>query len=144
MIMLAVDFGDARTGLATCDKFEMLASPAGTLKEKNFNTCAQKTSNLAKKIGAELIVVGYPKNMNGTIGERAQKCEKFAALVTKLSGIDHVMWDERSTTVSAINYMNMTNTRGAKRKEELDQAAAVIILESYMQYRKNMQEKENG
>lgn len=144
MIIMSVDFGDARTGIAACDKFEMLASPIEVIEEKNFNTCAQKTANKAKALKAELIVVGYPKNMNNTVGERAEKCMKFAKLVEKLSGIETAMWDERCTTVTAHNYMNVTNTRGKKRKAVVDAVAATIILESYMTYRKNNTQKEDS
>ena len=86
---------------------------------------------------AELIVVGYPKNMNNTIGERAEKCQKFAELVSRLSGIPAELWDERSTTVTAHNYLNETNVRGKKRKAVVDAVAATIILETYLAYRKN-------
>jgi putative Holliday junction resolvase len=143
MIIMSVDFGDSRTGIAVCDKFEMLASPVTVIEEKNFNACAKKTSEKAKELRAELIVVGYPKNMNNTIGERAEKCTKFGELVKEFSGIEVVMWDERSTTVSAHNYLNTTNTRGKKRKAVVDAVAATIILESYMGYRKNNPEKRD-
>ena len=134
---MSVDFGDSRTGLATCDKSEFLASPLTVVHEYNFEKCAEKVAEYAKSEKAELIVVGYPKNMNGTIGERAEKCERFAELVTELCGIPHKMWDERCTTVSAHNYLNATNVRGQKRKNVVDAVAAVIILESYLGYRKN-------
>ena len=137
MIIMSVDFGDSRTGIAVCDKTEFLASPKGVIHERDFNRCAEKVCEEAKQAKAELIVVGYPKNMNNTIGERAEKCQKFAELVTELSGVPHVMWDERSTTVSAHNYLNETNVRGKKRKNVVDAVAAVIILESYLGYRKN-------
>ena len=78
MKIMAVDFGDSRTGLAVCDKSEFLASPAGVIEEKNFDRCIEKVAAAAKEHGAEEVVVGHPKNMNGTIGERAQKCELFA------------------------------------------------------------------
>ncbi len=137
MKIMAVDFGDSRTGLAMCDKSEFLASPLTVVHEYNFEKCAEKVAEYAKNEKAELIVVGYPKNMNGTVGERAEKCEKFAELVTELCGLSHVMWDERCTTVSAHNYLNETNVRGKKRKNVVDAVAAVIILESYLGYRKN-------
>lgn len=137
MIIMSVDFGDSRTGLAVCDRTEFLASPVTVIHEKNFEACAQKVCEAAKQAKAELIVVGYPKNMNNTIGERAEKCEKFAKLVSELSGLPYELWDERSTTVSAHNYLNETNVRGKKRKNVVDAVAAVIILESYLGYRKN-------
>ena len=141
MKIIAVDFGDSRTGLATCDKTEFLASPLTVVHEYNFEKCAVKVAEYAKKEKAEIIVVGYPKNMNGTVGERAEKCQKFAELVTELSGLPHKLWDERCTTISAHNYLNETNVRGKKRKDVVDAVAAVIILESYMGYRKNHPEE---
>lgn len=137
MRIMSVDFGDSRTGIAVCDKSEMLASPLTVITEYNFERCAEKVAELAKKEQAELIVVGYPKNMNNTIGERAEKCQRFAELVGEISGIPTELWDERSTTVTAHNYLNVTNVRGKKRKAVVDAVAATIILETYLAYRKN-------
>ncbi len=137
MKIMSVDFGDSRTGLAVCDKSEFLASPAGVIEEKNFERCIEKVANAAKEHGAEEVVVGYPKNMNGTIGERAQKCELFAEKLSELVDVPVKLWDERSTTVSAHYYLNQTNTRGKKRKAVVDAVAATIILESYLGFRKN-------
>ena len=114
-----------------------MASPAGVLTEKSFRRCAEQTAEAAKNARAERIVVGYPKNMDGSCGERAQKCEAFAKLLGELTGLETVLWDERCTTVSAHQILNVTNTRGKKRKAVVDAVAAVIILESYLQYRKN-------
>ncbi|MGN0629975.1 MAG: Holliday junction resolvase RuvX [Ruminococcus sp.] len=139
MIIMAVDFGDSRTGLAVCDKSEFLASPAGVIAEKDFDVCMEKVAAEARARGAELLVVGYPKNMNNTIGERAEKCSAFAEGLKKMTGLPVELWDERCTTVSAHNYLNVTNTRGKKRKAVVDAVAATIILESYMGYRKNAQ-----
>lgn len=137
MIIMSVDFGDSRTGIAVCGKSELIAAPVTVIQEKDFEKCIKKTAALAKEQRAEEIVVGYPKNMNGTIGERAEKCQLFAEKLSELSGIPTKLWDERCTTVSAHNYLNDTNTRGKKRKAVVDAVAAVIILESYLAYRKN-------
>ena len=137
MKIMAVDFGDSRTGLAICDKGEILASPLATVFEKNFDKCAEKVAQLALENKAEMLVVGDPVNMNGTRGERSEKCCTFAEKLKTLTNLPVEMWDERSTTVSAINIMNENNRRGKKRKEVLDQAAAAIILESFLAYRKN-------
>ena len=139
MIIMAVDFGDSRTGLAVCDKSEFVASPAGVIAEKDFDICMEKVAAEAKARGAELLVGGYPKNMNNTIGERAEKCSAFAEGLKEMTGLPVELWDERCTTVSAHNYLNVTNTRGKKRKAVVDAVAATIILESYMGYRKNAQ-----
>ena len=143
MIIMGVDFGDARTGLAVCDKGEMLASPAGVISEKDFTRCQEKVAAAAKEHRTELLVVGYPKNMNGTVGERAELCQKFGDGLKELTGLPVVMWDERCTTVSAHSYLNVTNTRGKKRKAVVDAVAATIILESYLAYRKNQADAES-
>lgn len=137
MKIMAVDFGDSRTGIACCDKSEMLASPICVINEKDFEECIKKTAQTAAENKADIIVVGYPKNMNNTLGERAEKCILFAEKLKDLTKLPIEMWDERCTTVSAHNYLNTTNTRGKKRKAVVDAVAATIILESFMGFRKN-------
>lgn len=134
---MSVDFGDSRTGIAVCGKSELIASPVTVIQEKDFDRCIEKTAALAKEQRAEEIVVGYPKNMNGTIGERCEKCTLFAERLEAQTGIPTKLWDERCTTVSAHNFLNETNTRGKKRKAVVDAVAAVIILESYLAFRRN-------
>ncbi len=137
MKIMAVDFGDARTGLAICDPTEFLASPVGVIEERNFERCIEKVGCAVKEHDAKEVVVGYPKNMNGTIGERAEKCDLFSKKLAELVDVPVKLWDERNTTVSAHNYLNQTNTRGKKRKAVVDAVAATIILESYLQFKKN-------
>lgn len=137
MIIMSVDFGDSRTGIAVCDKNEFLASPVCVIYEKNFDECIRKTAEKAVELKAQEIVVGYPKNMNNTIGERAEKCQLFSEKLAEITKCPVKLWDERCTTVSAHNYLNVTNTRGKKRKAVVDAVAATIILESYLGYRKN-------
>lgn len=136
MKIFAVDYGDARTGLAHCDKYESIASPLGTVFEWNRQKCLEKVARAVNEDGAELIVVGLPVNMDGTQGERAQKCREFAELLSQATGIETIMWDERVTTVQAIGILNETNVRGKKRKEVIDTVAATLILESYLDYRR--------
>ncbi len=142
MKIAAVDFGDARTGLAICDKQEMLASPAGVIQEKRFQQAVEKVAAALKELAPELVVVGHPINMNGTVGPRAEHCAQFARQLEEKLTVPVVLWDERSTTVSAIGYLNITDTRGKKRKEVIDAVAATIILENYLAYRKNKREQE--
>lgn len=137
MKIMAVDYGDSRTGLATCDKSEILASPLMIVFEKDFDKCVQSVAEQAKLNKAEMIIVGNPINMNGTIGPRSEKCCAFAEKLRELVDVEVKMWDERSSTVTAISVMNENNKRGKKRKESLDAAAAAVILESYLAYRKN-------
>ncbi len=136
MIILAVDYGDVRTGIAVCDKFEMLASPVCVITQRNRDALLEEIREIAVKQKAEQIVVGLPKNMDSSLGERAEKCTEFANLLSELTGIETVMRDERLTTVSAHNALNNTNTRGKKRKSVVDQVAAVFILQDYIDYRR--------
>jgi putative Holliday junction resolvase len=137
MVILAVDYGDARTGLAVCDAGEMLASPAGVIRQWNREKTAEEVAAAARSHGAERIVVGHPLNMDGSAGPRAQLCREFAGELETRTGLPVVLWDERGTTVTAARYLNATDTRGKKRKAVIDTVAAVIILESYLGWRKN-------
>lgn len=144
MKIMAVDYGDSRTGLAMCDKSEILASPLTIIHEKDLDRCVQAVAQAAKENKAEMLVVGNPINMNGTLGPRSEKCAMFAAKLRELVDIEVNMWDERSSTVTAISVMNENNKRGKKRKEVLDAVAAAVILESYLAYRKNHRPQEGG
>lgn len=136
MVIMAVDLGDVRTGLAVCDKQEILASPVCVICEINTDELITVISQKATQVKAELIVVGNPKNMNSSSGERSERSRTIAKRIENSSGIKTVLWDERLTTVSAHNALNMTNTRGKKRKAVVDAVAATIILQDYLNYRK--------
>lgn len=140
MIILGIDYGDARTGLAVCDKFETLASPICVINEWNQEKLIEKIIDYISIYKAELLVVGLPKNMDSSLGSRAEKCIDFSQKLSEKSGIPYVMRDERLTTVSAYTALNNTNTRGKKRKEVVDSVAAVMILQDYIDYRKNNNE----
>ncbi len=137
MKILSVDYGDARTGIACCDAGEMLASPVCTLFEHNRERLLDRVAALASEHGAGEIVVGNPLNMNGTAGPRSELARQFAEELRARTAIPVVLWDERSTTVSAIGILNAADVRGKKRKAVIDSVAAVLILENYLAYRKN-------
>ncbi len=137
MVIMAIDYGDVRTGVAVCDKMEMLASPVCVIEQRNADLLIDKICSLVADYKPELIVVGLPKNMDSSEGERAQKCKAFAESLSEKSGIETVMRDERLSTVVAHNVLNTTNTRGKKRKAVVDQVAAVMILQDYIDFRKN-------
>lgn len=137
MVIMSVDYGDARTGIAVCDKLEMLASPVCMISQRNQDRVIEEIKQLSEKYKTELFVVGFPKNMDSSVGERAVKCRDFAEKLTLATGIKSVLRDERLSTVSAHNVLNSTNTRGKKRKAVVDQVAAVMILQDYIDYRKN-------
>lgn len=137
MKIMAVDYGDARTGLAVCDRTEMLASPVGVVEERDFSALATKVAYMAIEYDVKEIIVGLPKNMDGSSGNRAQKCELFVEEIAKFTEIPIKLWDERRTTIEATNILNVTNTRGKKRKATIDAVAATLILEGYLRFREN-------
>ena len=137
MIIMAVDLGKARTGIAISDSGESFAFPKKVITEYNNEKLVEKICDAAKEYSAELIVVGLPKNMDGSLGWRAEECTETAKQIEEKSGKQVVMWDERCTTVSAHTALNFTDTKGKKRKAVVDAVAAVIILEDYLNYRKN-------
>ena len=137
MIIMSVDLGKARTGLALCDKTEFLASPYKVIFEKSPQKLLQKVADAAKEAKAALIVVGLPKNMDGSEGESAQNARAFAAQLAELTEVETVMQDERGTTITAHSFLNDSNTRGKKRKNVVDEVAATIILQNFLDARKN-------
>ncbi len=137
MIIFSVDYGKARTGLAVCDKNEIIASPVGVINEYNMEKLADKIAKSALEHNAELIVVGLPLNMNGSEGESAENARILSEMLREKTGLEIILWDERCTTVTAHKYLNITDTRGKKRKAVVDSVAAVIILEDYLSFRRN-------
>ena len=144
MKILAVDYGDARTGLAVCDAGEMLASPVGVIHEWNRDRVLVAVARAAAEQRVEEIVVGNPLNMDGAAGPRSQLCHEFGAALQQLVEVPVVYWDERGTTVTATRYLNVTDTRGKKRKNVVDAVAATIILESYLNWRRNHPREGQG
>lgn len=142
MKILAVDLGKARTGLAICDEGEVLASPVRVISERNWDRLTSIIVQEAKTLSAKQIVVGLPRNMDGSEGESAQNARAFAEQLKALTSISIVLWDERGTTITAHEYLNDTDTRGKKRKAVIDAVAATVILQDYLSFRKNTQ--KNG
>ena len=136
MVIMSVDFGRARTGVAICDPGERLASPVTVINEKFVPHLVEKVAALAAGRKAELIVVGLPVNMDGSEGESARNARRFAEDLRNASGIPVDLLDERCTTMEAHVFLNATNTRGKKRKAVVDAVSAVIILENYLAKRK--------
>ena len=137
MVILAVDYGDVRTGLAVCDKSEFLASPVGVITERNRDVLVSLVADKAKELKAQEIAVGLPKNMDGSKGFRADACEELGELLKSLTEIPVTFWDERLTTVSAHRILSDNNVRGKKRKNVVDAVAADIILQDFIDFRKN-------
>lgn len=140
MRILGIDYGDARTGFAVSDPMKIIATAIGTLNERKMERVIDKACEYAKTYEVEKIVLGYPKNMNNTIGERAQKSEAMAEILRqRLPDVPVILWDERGTTKSAIYVLNETNVRNKKRKKAVDTIAAMIILQSYLDYESGKQ-----
>lgn len=131
-IVMGVDYGDARTGLAVCDRLGMLAVGAGCVKCEGMRKTAEGVAKVAEEKKAELIVVGNPINMNGTEGPRSEKCRAFAAMLSEMTSLPVELYDERLTTVSAHRFLSDANIRGKKRKESVDELSATIILQDYI------------
>lgn len=136
MIIMSVDYGDARTGVAVCDKLEMLASPVCIIAEKYEPKLLEKLFDIIKDKKPELIVVGLPKNMDGSLGFRAESCTSFAEHLSEQCGIKTVMWDERLTSVIAHRQLHSAGKKEKQHKNVVDAAAAVEILQSYIDSRK--------
>ena len=136
--ILGVDFGDTRTGLAVSDTSRFLASGIGYVSPGGIQKTADKVAEVAREQGVSAIVVGLPKNMDGSEGFRADRCREFASLLReRLENIPVAMMDERMTTMSASRYLNETNTRGQKRKGVIDTLSAQIILQNALDRLKN-------
>lgn len=137
MKFIAVDYGDARTGVAECDAGEVLVTPiTPQIEEKSMNKAAAAVAELAARKGAGALVLGLPKNMDGTEGSRAGKSRRMGARLAQASGLPVILWDERRTTVSAAAILAANDTFGAKRKERLDSVSAAVILESFLNWRR--------
>ena len=128
--LMGVDFGDARTGLAVSDPGRILASGIGYISPGGIEKTAAKVAELAIEHKVSAIVVGLPRNMDGSEGARASRCLEFAGLVSAKLPIPVAMMDERLTTLSAARYLNETNTHGKSRKGVIDTLSAQIILQN--------------
>ncbi len=132
MIIISVDLGKVRTGLAISDKTGFLASPLAMIEEKSPTKILEKTAEAVISNKAELVVVGLPKNMDGTEGDSAKSAREFAKNLTEMTGIKTVMQDERGTTITAHGYLSARDVKGKKRKAQVDTVAAAIILQDYL------------
>lgn len=130
-MILGIDYGASRTGLAISEN-GLIAATLETFAEKNMNKVAEHAAELVSKHNIDKVVVGLPKNMDGSIGDSGKKAKKLAKMIKELTGVKIILWDERLTTVSAHNLMNETNVRGQKRKDSVDKIAAAFILQSYL------------
>ena len=136
MTALSVDLGRARTGLAVSDSSGFLASSLCVITEYNDEKLIEKIAEKVKETGAQIIVVGLPRNMDGTEGESARRAREIAAKLTERTGVPHHMQDERGTTVTAHSYLSAGNVYGKKRRQRVDAVAASIILQDFLDSRR--------
>ena len=135
MRVLGLDFGSKTVGVAVSDPLKITAQPVETITRKDENKLRQtlaRVEQLAKEYEVELIVLGMPKNMNNTLGDRAEKTIEFKEALERRSGIKVILWDERLTTVAAERVLIESNVRRENRKDYVDQIAAVFILQGYL------------
>ena len=134
---MAIDYGDAHTGIAVSDPTGFLAGFTTVITAYRPETVAQQVAALAKEHGAEELVLGHPKNMDGTRGPRAEKAEAMAELLKEATGLPVVLWDERRTTIDAHQILMSGGKNAKKRKKVVDAVAASLILEGYLTYKKS-------
>lgn len=137
MVILGVDLGKARTGLAICDRGELLATPLCVVAEHSRERLAAEIARLAAEYSAEEIALGLPRNMDGSEGESAADAREMGLLLQEKTGLPICFVDERGTTITAHGYLNETNTRGKKRKAAVDAVAATVILQNHLDFRRN-------
>lgn len=137
MRILGIDYGNRRTGVAVSDETEFLASSVGTVTESDPQRVAERIADIYREQGAGRIVLGLPKNMDGSSGFRVEHTLRFRDMLAQLlPDTEIVMYDERMTTMAAAQYMNITDVRGKKRKSTIDTLAAKIILQDYLDSRR--------
>ena len=133
--IMGIDYGDARTGIAVSDLLCSIVGSTTVIHSRNDEKTIAKICELIQQNQVGEIVLGLPKNMNGTEGPRAELCREFAKKLEEATGIPVTMWDERRTTVEAHNILSQHNYHGKKRKDTVDAVAASLILEGYLNFR---------
>ena len=135
MKIMGIDYGDARTGVALSDLLCTIVGSTTVVPSRNREKAVADIVRLAKENDVGQIVVGLPRNMDGTEGPRAELCRSFAAELERATGLPLTLWDERRTTVEAHNILSQHNYHGKKRKNTVDAVAASLILEGYLNFR---------
>ena len=138
MRIMGIDYGDARTGVAISDLLCTIVGKTTVIHSRNQEKTLAEIERLVKENDVSEIVMGLPKNMDGSEGPRAELCRAFAERVWETTGLAVALWDERRTTVEAHNILSEHNYHGKKRKNTVDAVAAGLILEGYLNYQKNI------
>ena len=134
MRIMAIDYGDARTGIAISDALGLLTGTTTVIHSWNAEKTAEEIARLMREHGVERLVMGFPRNMDGSEGPRAELYRTFAARLAEVTGLTPVLWDERRTTIEAHQILSAGNYHGKKRKNTVDAVAASLILEGYLSY----------
>ena len=137
MRIMAIDYGDAHTGIAVSDPTGLLAGFTTTVNAYRPEAVAERIAVLAEEHGAEELVLGHPVNMNGTLGPRSEKAHAMKALLEERTGLPVILWDERRTTIDAHQILMNNGKNAKKRKKTVDAVAAALILEGYLPYKKS-------
>ena len=132
MRVLALDMGDKRVGVAISDPSQVLARSLKVIQRGSPQGDFAAVSHLVEEHEVERVVVGYPRSLDGTVGEQAEKVERYAEGLAKALDVPVVLWDERFSTVSAERLMREAGLRGRKRRERVDAVAAAVILQDYL------------
>lgn len=132
MRIMAIDFGDARIGLAVSDAMGILCGEAWTMEEWNMERAALRIAEAAKERGVERLVLGLPKNMDGSEGPRAEKSREFKAMLEAESDLPVVLWDERRSSIEAHAILHASGKKEKKHRKTVDAVAASLILEGYL------------
>ena len=132
MRIMAIDLGDARTGLAVSDAMGILCGEAWTMEEWDMERAAKRIAEAAKERGVERLVLGLPKNMDGSEGPRAEKSREFKAMLDAESGLPVVLWDERRSSIEAHAILHASGKKEKKHRKTVDAVAASLILEGYL------------
>lgn len=133
--IMGVDYGDARTGIAVSDLLCSIVGSTSVIHSRNAEKTIAQICTMVKDSDVGEIVVGLPKNMDGSEGPRAELCRAFAQQLREATGLPIALWDERRTTVEAHNILSEHNYHGKKRKDTVDAVAASLILEGYLAFR---------
>ena len=136
MRIMAIDYGDARTGVALSDPTGFLAGQTFLIKSRRQEVVLEELAALVQRQGAQELVMGYPRNMDGTLGPRAEKYAAFARRLEEATGLPVALWDERRTTVDAHRILGEQGVRAKNRKDKIDSVAATLILEGYLDWKR--------
>ena len=136
MRIMAIDYGDARTGVALSDPTGFLAGQTFLIKSRKQEVVLEELAALVQRQGAQELVRGYPRNMDGTLGPRAEKYAAFARRLEEATGLPVALWDERRTTVDAHRILGEQGVRAKNRKDKIDSVAATLILEGYLDWKR--------